>query len=76
MSYHYWDEKVWKEEFIPFLYDPDGQCQRNRRMKRYWDLLERLSIKIRCRVEPIKCLEGIKPRPLQNEPTDDRLDLV
>lgn len=41
MSYHYCDERFWKNEFVPFLYDPEGQCQANPRMKRYWDLLER-----------------------------------
>lgn len=45
ISYYYCEKKFWEREFIPFLYDPEGQCQSNPRFKKYWDLLEKFSLK-------------------------------
>lgn len=45
MSYHYCEPKFWQREFVPFLYDPEEQCQSNPRLRRYWDLLERFCVR-------------------------------
>lgn len=43
LSFYYTSKRSWEEDILPYLYDPIGVSQTNKRMKKYWDLLERFS---------------------------------
>lgn len=48
ISYFYLEQKFWPE-LQAWCYDPVGECERNPRLKRYWDILQKFLL------EPTTC---------------------
>lgn len=45
LSYHYCEKKFWYKTFVPYLYDPVGTCLAEPKLRRFWDILEKFSVK-------------------------------
>lgn len=51
ISYFYLEPKFWPE-LQAWIYDPVGECNRNPRFKRYWDILQEFLLEPTCKSVP------------------------